>query len=222
MRKNTAGLILMGCLCCVIMILVDGVLQPGYALKSVIKIIAFLALPLAFSVWRSLPQTKVFRPSKKALLISLLLGIGTYLLVIAAYLLLRAYIDLSAVPAALEQSAGVTRENFLFVGSYIALCNSLLEEFFFRCFLFLGLAEISSKKFAYVFSAAAFSVYHAGMLITMLNPFLFLLALGALFLCGLLFNYLNASHNSIWVSWFVHMGANFAINTVGMQLLGMF
>lgn len=221
MKKSATYICLLGFLCCLTMILVDGVLQPGYTAKSAVKVFLFLLLPLLFSLWQKLKLTDAFRPDRKALLFSLLLGIATFAIVMAAYALLHPYIDLSSVPAALEQSAGVTKDNFLFVGTYIALCNSLLEEFFFRCFLFLGLMKNAPKPFAYLFSAAAFAVYHAGMLAGMIGPALFLLALVALFLCGLLFNYFNARHNTIFVSWLIHMGANFAINTVGMHLLGM-
>lgn len=222
MRKNTGNICLLGCACCVAMVLVDGVLQPGYTLKSLIKILLFLVLPLVFSLWKKLSPPKAFRPDRKAILLSSLLGFATFVIVLGAYMLLHPYINLSAVPAALEQSAGVTKNNFLYVGTYIALCNSLLEEFFFRCFLFLGLMQTGPKLFAYLFSAGAFALYHAGMLISMVGPVLFLLALSALFLCGLMFNYFNARSNTIWVSWLIHMGANLAINVVGMHLLRMF
>ena len=43
----------------------------------------------------------------------------------------------------------------------------------------------------------------------------------ALFLCGILFNLLDARQERIWPSWLVHMGANLAINAIGMHLLGM-
>ena len=86
----------------------------------------------------------------------------------------------------------------------------------------MGLLKTASKPFAYLFSAAAFAIYHAGMLIGMIGPGLFVLALAALFGCGLLFDLLDAYRKRIWVSWLVHMGANLAINAVGMKLLGMF
>lgn len=203
------------------MAIVDGILQPGYAVKSGIKIVLFLVIPFVFSAWRKLSIQESFRPDRKALLTGGCLGGATFIVVIGAYALLHPYLDLSAVPQALEESAGVTKDNFLFVSTYIAFCNSLLEEFFFRCFAFLGLAKTASKPFAYLFSAAAFAIYHAGMLISMVPPLLFILALIALFFCGIMFNFLNARRERIWVSWLVHMGANLAINIVGMILLEM-
>ena len=37
---------------------------------------------------------------------------------------------------------------------------------------------------------------------------------------GCIFNYLNELNDNIYPSWFVHMFANFGINTVGLILFG--
>lgn len=222
MKKGTLFICIATAVCCFTMAAVDGILQPGYAVKSGIKIVLFLLVPLIFSAVFKLSVAKCLRPDRQAILIGSGLGLATFLIIIAAYWLLHSYIDLSAVPESLEKSAGVTKSNFLYVSTYIALCNSLLEEFFFRGFVSIGLSKTATKPFAYIFSAAAFAIYHAGMLFTMVSPLLFVLALAALFLCGLLFHYLNAYRQRIWVSWLVHMGANLAINSIGMLLLGIF
>ena len=47
------------------------------------------------------------------------------------------------------------------------------------------------------------------------------LMLAALFGCGLFFDWLDEKRGRIWVSWLMHMGANVAINLIGMKLLGM-
>ena len=48
---------------------------------------------------------------------------------------------------------------------------------------------------------------------------LFFLLLAGLALAGVMFDYLNEKQETIYMSWFVHMCANFAINTVGFILL---
>ncbi len=219
--KKKALLCFVVILASIAMALVDSIWQPGYLLKSAIKIILFLFIPLLLSFKEKLSVLDAFHFKKQALLTGVLMGITAYGVIIGAYALLHPYLDLSGVADALESSAGVTKSNFLFVGTYIALCNSLLEEFFFRCFAFLTLAKTGKKAFACLFSALFFAIYHAGMLVTMIPPLLFFLALIALFLCGLLLNYLNTRSETIWTSWLLHMGANLAINTVGMILFGM-
>lgn len=221
MKKQAIFICIAVTLCCVVMAVVDGILQPAYAVKSAVKITLFLLFPLILSAVCKLSVAKAFRPDKWAMLTGLCLGLATFGVIMGAYALLGSYIDLSAVPEALAQNGGIHKDNFLFVALYIAFCNSLLEEFFFRSFAFMGLMESANKTFSYIFSSAAFALYHAGMLIGMVNFGLFILALIALFGCGLLFDFLDARRQRIWVSWLVHIGANLAINVIGMNLLGM-
>lgn len=220
MKKNALLIYIVTALCCAAMAAIDGILQPGYVVKSCIKIVLFLFIPVIFSAARKLSVLEYFRPDKKALLTGGCLGLATFSVILTAYALLHSYIDLSAVPQSLEQSAGVTKSNFLLVSTYIALCNSLLEEFFFRGFAFFTLKPLAGRGFAYGFSALVFSVYHTAMMLGWWEWWLFALALAGLFAGGLLFDYLNERTGTIWCSWMVHMCANFAINTVGCLLFG--
>lgn len=208
--------------CCVMMALVDGVIRPPYFIKSAIKVLLFMAVPVIFGRIYKMNVFSIMKPEKKAVITGLILGGGTFLIVLAAYFLLAPYIDLSAVPESLSKNAGVTKENFPIVAVYIALCNSLLEEFFFRGFAFLQLKGASSTAFAMVFSSAAFALYHGGMLDGWVNPLLTALLLLALFGCGVFFNLLNLKRECVWASWLTHLFANLAINTIGMILLGCF
>ncbi len=220
-------------ICCLILAAVDGVLRPPYAVKAAGKIVLFLMVPLLctwiqgrsgraekeYSVWSMFLST--FLPDRRALTVGGSLGLGTMVVILGGYALLAPWLDLSAIPAAMEANGGITADNFLWVGLYVALCNSLLEEIFFRGFAFLTMRQVSSRRFAYVVSAAAFSLYHAAIVDGWVSPVLFGLMLMALFVCGLFFNWLDESRGRIWVSWLMHMCANLAINTIGMRLLGM-
>ena len=136
------------------------------------------------------------------------------------YLLTKDLIDYSNVTKSLTESMGITADNFIYVAFYIAIINSFLEEFFFRGYGFITLKKYSSRKFAYLFSSGVFAVYHIGMLIGMFNIGALLLLLAGLVAGGCIFNYLNEKNDNIYSSWFVHMFANFAINTVGLILFG--
>lgn len=221
MKKDRILICLSVLLCCLVMALTDGVWKPPYALKSAVKILLFLCIPLVFSVCRGLSPADLFRPEKKAILTGLILGFATFAVILSGYFLLRPYIDFSFIPSSLMENGGISADNFLYVSLYIAFCNSLLEEFFFRGFAYLTLKKVTSPLFATMFSATAFAFYHGGMLVGWFSPLLYAGTLVALFACGLFFNYLNSRSRRIWVSWLTHMGANLAINTVGMILLGM-
>lgn len=221
-KKGTAlGIILLTLLGCAGMALVDGVIRPGYAAKSAVKWVLFFLLPVAFmALRREKAFFSILKPGKKGLLTALGLGLGVYGLIMGAYLLLRRVFDFSAITGLLGQQAGVGKDNFLGVAVYISLANSLLEEFFFRGFGFLLLGEYAGRKTAYIFSSAAFAVYHVAIMTGWFSPILFFLAMAGLAAGGWIFDLLDARFGNIWCSWMVHCFANLAINTVGCILFG--
>lgn len=204
---------------CLCMGVVDAVIQPGYAVKSAIKIGLFLLLPMLYAVYDKTCHLKnVFIPNQKGLCTALVLGVSVYGVVLAAYFIFRNVFDFSALTASLTSTTGVNKENFLFVALYISFVNSLLEEFFFRGFGFLTLKSLSGRRRAYVVSASLFALYHVAMMIGWFGWPVVVLALAGLFAGGVIFNYMNEKYNSIYLSWLVHMFANFATNTIGFIL----
>ena len=209
--------VLFACLC---MGLVDAVIQPSYWIKSLIKIALFLLLPALYALYdKSFRIRSLFVPNKRGFLLALLLGGLVYSVVLGAYFLFRGVFDFSAVAGSVTDAVGVNKENFLPVAIYISFANSLLEEFFFRGFAFLTLKKTAGRGFAYLFSSLMFAVYHIAMMIGWFALPVVLLALLGLFLGGVIFNYFNERYENIYLSWLIHMFANFAINTIGFILL---
>ena len=200
---------------CFAMSFVDGVLQPGYAVKSLVKLALFIGLPLLCG---GIDPRALFRASRRGVLTAVSLGLAVYAVVVGAYLTLRGVFDFSALTPSLAAQTGVTRENFLFVALYISFVNSLLEEFFFRGFAFLTLRRFAPRGFAYGFSALAFAAYHIAMMTGWFSVWVTLLALLGLTAGGLIFDRVDEADGTILRSWLVHMFANFATNTVGFLL----
>jgi len=203
--------------------LIDAVIKPNYFVKIPIKIVFFLVLPILFFIFNKNDTSefkKLFVVKKKGFLTSIGLGITVFAVIMGGYLLTEDLIDYSNVTKSLTESMGITADNFIYVAFYIAIINSFLEEFFFRGYGFITLKKYSSRKFAYLFSSGVFAVYHIGMLVGMFNIGALLLLLAGLVAGGCIFNYLNELNDNIYSSWFVHMFANFAINTVGLILFG--
>lgn len=204
---------------CICMGVVDAVIQPGYAIKSVIKIAMFLLLPFTYSLFdKEYKITKVFKPDKKGLTLALFMGVLVYAFIISAYFIFRNVFDFSSLTSSLTSTTGVNKQNFVFVALYISFANSLLEEFFFRGFSFLTLKEVSNRKFAYIFSSLMFAAYHVAMMIGWFSVWVVLLSLIGLFIGGVIFNYFNEKYNNIYLSWLIHMFSNFATNTIGFIL----
>lgn len=224
MKSNTKKAILMVALIvvfCVLMAVIDGIFKADYFIKSLIKLVLFLILPALYSLCdKDINLKQVFLLKKSGWTLAVPLCISVYVVILGGYLLLRGVFDFSKITTSLTNNIGVTGKNFIFVSLYISFVNSLLEEFFFRGFAFLTLKRITGRRFAYLFSAGVFAVYHIAMMIGWFSPVVFLIILAGLFAGGLIFDYLNEKSATVYPSWLVHMFANFAINTVGFMLFG--
>lgn len=220
-KKRTALVCAVVIICCIIMAIVDGIIKPPYAIKSAAKLLLFLIAPFVYSGFdRDISLRSLFRADKRGMKLAFLLCIPVFAIILVAYILFRNVFDFSMITSALTGDIGVNKENFVFVAIYISFVNSLLEEFFFRGFAFLALAKSASKKYAYVFSAGVFALYHVAMMTGWFSVAVFVLALSGLFAGGITFNYLNDKSGNIYTSWLVHMFANFAINLIGFHLFG--
>ncbi len=203
---------------------IDAFVHPPYFSKIPIKILFFLVLPLLYFIFNkeALGDFKaLFRFKKKGFGLSLLLGIGIYIVIVGGFFLTRNVFDYSGVTKSLTDGMGITKDNYLYVALYISFMNSFLEEFFFRGFGFILMKKYTCRIFAYAFSPILFAFYHVGMTASMFEPILLLLVLLGLVAGGLIFNYLNEKNENIYSSWFTHMFANFAMHTVGFILFGM-
>ena len=206
---------------CVIMGLLDAVIQPGYIIKSLVKIPLFLILPLIYCmVYKDINLRKVLVPSKQGFVRAIAVGVSIFAIIISAYMLLKDVFDFSNVTTALTGDTGVTKDNFVFVAIHISFINSFLEEFFFRGFSFMVLKEKVNRGFAYLFSSLAFALYHIAMMIGWFDWYVIALAIVGLVVGGMLFNYFNEKNGNVYMSWLIHMFANFAINTIGFSLFG--
>lgn len=210
--------------CAAAMTMVDGILQPGYAVKSAIKVALFLLVPLGYFVvcreeWGQFKA--LFLPKGRDLAVALGLGAGVYVVILGGYFLLNRFLDIDTIALQLTADGGVSAENFVAVSLYISFVNSLLEEFLFRGFAFITLIDRTNRPFAYIFSALVFAAYHFGMFAGSYHALIWVLAMGALFVAGCVLNFLNEKSGNIYVSWLVHMFANFGINTVGFIVFGM-
>lgn len=209
-------LVLLGC---GLMAWAEVWLRPAYPVKSALKAAVFLG---CMGVYALVFRDRSFlsflrRPSRSALKGGWLLAGGVFFALLGGYALLSPWLDLSSIPENLAAKEGLTAATFPLAALYITLFNSLLEELFFRGFAFLTLRQVGRERFAWLFSALCFALYHVFIMDGWFHPFFFLLFTAGLTLGGLLFNALDRE-GSLWPSWLVHMGANLATNLIGLSL----
>ena len=222
MRKKTEipTVIIISLLALLVMTCVEKYLQPGYWLKSLVKIIMFLGGTLLYAFLcrkdlLTLIGLKKKKPSRKLILSVLFAYIGIILL----YLLLQKHIDLLSIRDKLLAKEGLNRNNFLFIFSYIIVINSFLEESFFRGFIAHAFREEGLGKPGILFSALIFALYHVSILDTWFSPLLVFLSIAGLFVIALFLQYVADKENNLLGSWIVHAVANLAINTIGTIML---
>lgn len=218
-KKRALSIMVIVIIFCMIMAVVDGIFMADYFVKSAIKLVLFVGTPFIYQLFdKELNLKNLFIPNKKGMLIAISLCIPVYFVIFGGYLLLKDVFDFSNITTSLTENIGVTGANFIYVSLYISFINSLLEEFFFRGFAFLSLKTAVSTKTAYIFSSLIFALYHIAFMIGWFSLVVFLVVMAGLFVGGMCFNYLNSKSGNIYTSWFVHMFANFAINTIGFML----
>ena len=208
--------------CCIAMSAIELIFTPTYFVKAAIKLALFVIIPISLILVRK--ETSIlrfFKPNRKTLLPMLAFGVIMYAFILGAYFLLGKYFDLSNITSSLDE-IGVTKQNFIFVALYIAVCNSFLEEFIFRGFGFIGLTDKIGEKWSCIFSAICFALYHITMMIGWYSIWLTALIIFALFVGGVILNLFDRKCRTIYPAWIVHIFANLAINTIGMILFGIF
>ena len=101
---------------CLIMAVVDAVIQPGYVIKSVIKIILFLFIPVVYGyISKQVNIKKLIKPNKSGIITAISLGLAVYVVVLGAYFAFRNVFDFSALTTSLGETTGVNKSNFIWV-----------------------------------------------------------------------------------------------------------
>ena len=140
-KKTAINIMVIMAISVLVMFIVEFYIVPGYIIKSILKISMFFIAPIIYVAFDKsiniLDYFKIY--SRKQFIHSLVLGISVYMLIIGVYFLLTTYIDLTQIRKLLYMSQDINENNFFYVAIYISFLNSLLEEFFFRGFLFLSL-----------------------------------------------------------------------------------
>jgi uncharacterized protein len=214
-------IIISSLLACICLYFIEQYLGVSYVVKTMSKLIFFIILPLIYLklIKKSniAEELNLKRLDKKRLKLGFMFGITSFLIVLAAYYILKGTIDLNDIISDLK-AKNITPANFILIGLYVTLGNSFLEEFFFRGFIFLNLYNLKKKKLAYFFSSILFALYHIGIFKAWFNIWLILLCLLGLIIIGFVFNWLNTKSKNFINSWLVHILADSAIILIGLSM----
>ncbi len=202
------------------MLLIEGVLQPGYWLKSACKMALMVSAVLLYVHFYSGKLTDNIGLVKKLPDRKLMIWCGViYLFIIAVYLLFRNQIDLSSIRENLLEKEELNSGNYLYIFSYIIIVNSFLEEAFFRGFIVEAFKKNGYALAGVIISSILFGIYHMGIVATWFNPFVYVICVGGLTVAGMFLCWIKESNGTLLASWMVHAAANLAINTIGVFMM---
>ena len=206
--------------CLLILYMVEQVFMTPYFIKTIIKIPLFTLFP--FVIQRCLLKSefsiRIKKPGQK---IILFWSVFIFVIIIAAAFALKSFIDIEAISSDFANRMKLSGQGMVLAGVYTILVNSLIEEFFFRGFIFQELLKRGWKKPAYIISSAAFAMYHVSVFEAWFGAGLMMVLLLGLFAGGLIFAYFVKKTESILASWFIHISADLALVVFGIFGLGL-
>ncbi|MBC7773260.1 MAG: CPBP family intramembrane metalloprotease [Pyrinomonadaceae bacterium] len=152
------------------------------------------------------------------LTLGLVIAIGI-LGVYALFELLGGGIDGARLKEVATASGFGTPLSFVLLGAYLALVNSLLEEYVWRWFVFRACASMVPPIFAVTLSGLFFTLHHIVVLAAYFP--IWLAALGSLgvFIGGCVWSWCYLRFGSVWPGYVSHVIVDVAILAIGWRLL---
>jgi membrane protease YdiL (CAAX protease family) len=197
--------------------------QSAYVVGKVVQ----FAFPVLFLALGGGPWPRPLLPRRTGLGLGLAFGLFVAGLMLAVYFLLLRHSPLLAQTPAqvrhkLEQVDMATPARYLVLGAFIIVPHSLLEEYYWRWFVFGQLRRVVPRGLALVLSALAFMAHHVvvlyvylpGGLLTTVVPFSLGIAVG-----GVVWAWLYDRTGTLYPSWLGHVLVDTAIFVIGWDLL---
>lgn len=197
----------------------------GAAVYSLAKV-WILALPLIWTLAvdrrTPLPAIAAARPvSTRGILVGIALGLIISIGIFAVYRAVDAVapIDAHALATVARDAGFGSPLMYLFFGAYLALVNSLLEEYVWRWFTFRAAAAIVPPAIAVPLSALFFTLHHIIVLAAYFPPSLTALASLGVFIGGCAWSWCFLRFRSIIPGYISHAIVDVAILLIGSQLI---
>lgn len=202
--------------CILILYITEQVLMFPYVLKTLIKLPLFLLIPIfVFNKRNKISfSIKLKKDDRKFIFIW---SIFVFSIIILVYLILKNFIDLDIIINDFSTRLMIDSKWIVIAGLYTIVINSLIEEVFFRGFIFLGLTN--NKIVAYLYSSSLFAIYHMTIFKTWFSISITILILIGLFVGGIIFAYFVDKTKSVISSWIIHLSADLAIIIIGFNIL---
>jgi len=202
-----------------LLVSLESVVELNYMTKQLIRVPLMIGVPvwlLIRSKSSLLSDLKVTKVSFKDIRISVYAGLVVYFGAIGGYALIYFVSDPSSITDSLR-AVGITPSNIIWVSLYMSSVNVLLEEFFFRGFVYWNLRK-TNEILAYLVSSFLFALFHIAILWTYFDWLFFVLLLIGLMIVGAFLIFINRYGKSLVNSSIVHVFADLAMFSIGFYL----
>ena len=198
-----------------------SLLKPGMfgQTSMVICQVWLVVLPALWHIWVRRDSVKLTPPRPSDWLVGGVVGLSMAGVILLAYeTLLRYWINLARVQAVLESVGGIDRTTFLLFAVYLILINALLEEYFWRWFVYCRCEEWVGSKPAIFLSAFFFTPHHTLGLAIFTDWRIAFVGSMAVFAAGAIWCEIYRRRRSIWRCYISHAVAVVALNIVAWQV----
>ena len=205
-----------------------GILMTLYIAPNTIGKIVFSAskvlmlfLPILWVVYIDKKKVKISKPKSQELWWGVISGLLIFVVIVGAYQLFgNSWID-NSLAQEKATALGITKPYIYFAGVvYWSFCNSLIEEYIWRWFIYLKLEKLMPKVTAIFVCALLFTLHHI-IALTAYTPDLRIVIIGSLgvFSGGFIWSLFYLKFRSLWGAYVSHILADLAIAFVGWQIL---
>ncbi|MCL2045424.1 MAG: CPBP family glutamic-type intramembrane protease [Oscillospiraceae bacterium] len=220
-RKSSMYISLVAIIVCILHAVMLHTQYNQYYLTSIAKMLLFLLGTFGYTKIAKAGrfQDLLFDIKyKQAIKKASIFGLMVFVFVIIAYMSAKNLLEPNMILEALS-NVGIERRNYHYVFLYVIFINAALEELFFRGFVFLSLHKLGMRYYAHILSSFLFAFYHVFVIKSGAAPAMLLLGIICLALGGFVLNHVAKKCNCIFGSAIVHIGANLAINIIGVYYL---
>lgn len=192
----------------------------GYFIGLAFRIASHLGTPALWFTLRRQSLKNLMEPFKlpnKELTFKFALAgsLGAIFSITGLFLLLRQFMDFSNIQAQISTIYELTIPTYILVGLTISIINPLIEEYFWRAFIF---AEYHKRGGGY-WTGILFALHHAVIMYAWFELWVLSIAILGLAFVGVLFNWAYARTGSVWAGLITHVAADITIIVIGYFVL---
>jgi membrane protease YdiL (CAAX protease family) len=191
----------------------------GVALWAIAKV-WILAFPIAWVAWVERGELRWPRPTRVGAGFGISSGLVFAAVTLAVGVLwLEPRLDRAPLRAMADATGIATAAGYARMAVYIALVNSLLEEYVWRWFVYRRFERLMPSRIAVWASAAAFTLHHTVILAIHFSPAMTVIGSVAVFAAGAIWSWCYLRYRSIWPGYASHAIVDLAVLYLGWRLI---